>query len=794
MLSIGKLSAGADSAAYYLEVIANGRDDYYLAGHEAPGRWMGSAATHLGLAGVVEPEDLKAVLAGTDPRSGERLARWRSVAGFDLTLSAPKSVSLLWALGSAEVATAVLEAHDAAVAAAVDYLEDEACSVRRGRGGTDQLGAAGFVSAAFRHRTSRANDPNLHTHLVTANMTLGADGRWSSLDGGDLYRHGRTAGFVYQSVLRHAVAERLGVAFEPAALGVGEVVGVPERARRAFSRRRAAVEASMQEHGTHSARGAQVAALASRPTKNLTLGEADLRRDWRARALDIGFTLVGVPQQRVGEWLSDDAILGRGLTQHDATFDRRSVIRAVAETATQGLPYVEIRSRADIFLAGPEAIEVAPGRWTTPEMLALEADALARAIGGGRSQPVGEGLVDDAIRARPTIGGEQADAVRRITTTDAPVVVLVGRAGTGKTFALDAARAAWHSSGLRPIGVALAARAAQELQSGSGIQSMTIAALLTDLGRGERRITARDVVVVDEAGMVGTRDLHRLITATTEARAKLVLVGDPKQLAEIEAGGLFALLGHRLGAAELTENRRMRDPDQRATAQALRDRRVDDALLRLRRSSALSVGDNADRLRRSMAGDWFRERRDGRDVVMLALHRSDVRDLNDRARALLVAADALGPKVYADEAIELRVGDEILALRNDRSIGVLNGTRGTVLGAVRSGVQVEVDGGRVLGLPVAYLEQGHVTHAYATTVHKSQGMTCDVSLVLGDDTLYAEAGYTSLTRGRLRNHVYAIDAPDPNDRTLPLRRALARSAAKQTAIEMGGAAHEPPQR
>jgi conjugative relaxase-like TrwC/TraI family protein len=519
VLSIGKLSAGADSAAYYLEVIANGRDDYYLAGHEAPGRWMGSAAAHLGLVGVVEPEDLKAVLAGTDPRSGERLARWRSVAGFDLTLSAPKSVSLLWALGSAEVATAVVEAHDAAVAAAVDYLEDEACSVRRGRGGADQLGGAGFVSAAFRHRTSRANDPNLHTHLVTANMTLGADGRWSSLDGGDLYRHGRTAGFVYQSVLRHEVAERLGVAFGPTGPGVGEVVGVSERARRAFSRRRVAVEATMGEHGSHSARGAQVAVLASRPTKNHTVGEEGLRRDWRTRALDIGFTLDDVPQRRVGEWPSDDTLLGRELTRHDATFDRRTVIRAVAEAATQGLPYVEIRSRADAFLAGPEAVEVAPGRWTTPEMLALEADALNRATAGGRSQPVSEVLVDDALRARPTISDEQADAVRRITTSDASVVVLVGRAGTGKTFALDAARAAWHSAELRPIGVALAARAAQELQSGSGIQSVTIAGLLTDLGRGERRITDRDVVVVDEAGMVGTRDLHRLITVTTEAEA-----------------------------------------------------------------------------------------------------------------------------------------------------------------------------------------------------------------------------------------------------------------------------------
>lgn len=792
MLSIGKLSAGADSAAYYLEVIANGRDDYYLAADEVPGRWTGSAAARLGLAGVVEREDLEAVLAGTDPRTGERIARWRSVAGFDLTLSAPKSVSLLWGLGDPEVAGSVVAAHEAAASAALAYLEDEACSVRRGHGGFDQVGGAGFVAAAFRHRTSRANDPNLHTHLVTANMTLGTDGRWSSLDGSDLYRHGRTAGFVYQAVLRHEVAERLSVGFEPAGPGVGEVLGVPEQVRRAFSRRRQAVEASMHAHGSHSAHGAQVAVLDTRQAKSRTVGEEEQRRDWRARADEAGFVLYEVPRRRTQERAVSGAALGRLLTEHDATFDHRAVIRVVAESAAQGFPYGEIRRRAEALLVSPNVMEVAPGRWTTPEMLALEADALSRACGGGPTRAVPGALAAAAVDARPTISSEQREAVMRITTSDEPVAVLVGRAGTGKTFALDAARAAWQSAGLRPVGAALAARAAKELQSGSGIPSSTVSALLADVDRGERTLTARDVVVVDEAGMVGTRDLHRLICATTDAGAKLVLVGDPKQIAEIEAGGLFGLLGQRLGAVELTENRRMRDPDQRAVADAIRHRRIDEVLRRLDQAAALTVDDNADRLRRSMARDWFHERRNGRDAVMLALHRSDVGDLNDRARALRAAAGELGPSVYRDDDIELRVGDEVLALRNDRSIGVLNGTRGTIRDAGARGVEIETDDGTCLDIPPTYMAQRQLTLAYATTVHKAQGMTCDVSLVLGDDSLYAEAGYTSLTRGRLRNHVYAVAAPDPDEAGLPLRRALARSAAKQTAHEMGGDAHEPP--
>lgn len=226
----------------------------------------------LDLIGAVAAEDLRSILEGLDPRSGEKIVGWRTVAGFDLTLSAPKSVSLLWALGGEEVAAQVMAAHDVAVEAAVAYFEDEACVVRRGRGGVNHLDGAGFVAAAFRHRTSRESDPNLHTHLVTGNLTLGEDGKWSALHSADLYRHGRTAGFVYQSVLRHEVAGRLAVSFQPTKPGIGEVVGIPEKARRAFSRRRAAIERSMADHGIHSARGAQVATLDSRPAKPLRPG------------------------------------------------------------------------------------------------------------------------------------------------------------------------------------------------------------------------------------------------------------------------------------------------------------------------------------------------------------------------------------------------------------------------------------------------------------------------------------------------------------------------------------------
>jgi ATP-dependent exoDNAse (exonuclease V) alpha subunit len=302
----------------------------------------------------------------------------------------------------------------------------------------------------------------------------------------------------------------------------------------------------------------------------------------------------------------------------------------------------------------------------------------------------------------------------------------------------------------------------------------------------ERRVlTDRDVLVIDEAGMVGTRDLHRLVTATTEAGAKLVLVGDHKQLAEIEAGGLFAALARRLGAAELTENRRLQVPAQAVTARALREGDVDQALLRLRRTGSLTIEDNADRLRAKLAEDWFLEHSDGKHTVMLALRRDDVADLNYRARRLLHRNGQLGDRAIATADTDFCIGDRVLALRNDRRIGVTNGTQGTIAGMEDGNLLVDTHDGRRLEVPAGYAAGGDLAHGYAMTVHKAQGMSCDVSLVLGDDTLYAEAGYTSITRGRLRNHLYVVASQESDD-VADIRRALDRSAAKQTAIEQLG--------
>jgi conjugative relaxase-like TrwC/TraI family protein len=225
---------GADSAGYYVGMVLD-VEDYYLQPSEEPGRWHGPAAADLGLTGRVERADLEALLDGRDPRTGTRIGTWTKRPAYDLTLSAPKSVSLMWGLGDRGVASTVELAHDRAVEAAFAYLDEYACVVRRGHGGTIRFDGDGLIAAVFRHRTSRALDPDLHSHVLVANMTRGADGEWSCPFGTLLFKHARAAGCIYQSVLRRELSERLGVRFGEVTKGSADIVGIDRPARRALS-------------------------------------------------------------------------------------------------------------------------------------------------------------------------------------------------------------------------------------------------------------------------------------------------------------------------------------------------------------------------------------------------------------------------------------------------------------------------------------------------------------------------------------------------------------------------------
>lgn len=268
MLSLAKLKPGQQQ--YYLDTVARGAEEYYTGAKEAPGQWMGRGAAVLGLDGIVDEEALHRVLSHRGPSDGTRLTRAQGapkVPGYDGVFNDAKSVSLLFALGPPEVSNEVRNAQDAAVGAAFAFLQGVAARARRGKGGADQVAADGLVGAAFRHRTSRA--AHLHTHVLIANLVRSPDdGRWSALDGRPLYGWARPTGFLHEAQLRAELTRRLGVEWGPVRKGIAEIAGIPAATLRGFSRRRAQIEAKLDEWGHSGAAAAQEATRQTRKPKD----------------------------------------------------------------------------------------------------------------------------------------------------------------------------------------------------------------------------------------------------------------------------------------------------------------------------------------------------------------------------------------------------------------------------------------------------------------------------------------------------------------------------------------------
>lgn len=843
MLSIGKLGRGQEN--YYLATVAQGIEDYYTGSGEAPGEWTGAGAARLGLAGEVADEDLRQILGGVDPRTATRLGghtRTDRVPGWDLTFSAPKSASVLYALGDSEVPSQVVEAHRAAVAAGIEYLERHATVTRRRVDGEiETIRGEGLVVAAFRHRTSRAGDPQLHTHCLVGNVVERVGGGWGALHSRLIYQHARTAGFVYQAVLRGELTSRLGVEWGEIVNGYADIEGVDRRLIDGFSKRRDEIEAAMEARGEDSAQAAQAATLDTRQAKDYDVDPETLHERWRTEAADLGAEIADItgalarrgPQIRASDLddAADRMLASRGLTAEHASFDRRDVMRSWCVGLPAGarvnvetldelvdgvieddrvLPVIDgtnrladqqVLRRPDGSLATAVAVE---RRWSTMEMLAIEARLLERAE---RGRGLGLAVVDDEIVsaacASSLLSAEQEHMVRRLTTSGNGVDIVVGRAGTGKTYALAAAARAWRDGGFRPVGVAIAARAAAELEASAGLLSTTIEQFLIDGDQSGATLNRQTVVVVDEAGMVDTRRLARLLAHVDAAGAKAVLVGDHHQLPSVEAGGAFASLVRRHDVIELTENRRQVEAWERAALDQLRVGRggrhgMATIVERYQNEGRLHLGETPLEVRAAMVTDWFESRSRGEHPIMLALRRRDVDELNARARALLVDAGDIDAEGVTIAGRPFAAGDQVVCLHNDRRIGVHNAMFGTIEAIDDDGFVVKVNGAEHRrSIPTSYVADGHLSHAYATTIHKAQGATYDRALLLGDDQLYRQAGYTGLSRGRRRNDIYLV-ADDGRDRDIELEehghpehdaptdrfvRALVRDGAKTSAIE-----------
>jgi conjugative relaxase-like TrwC/TraI family protein len=832
LLSVAKLTVGQE--AYYEQQVAGGLDDYYAGRGESPGIWAGRGAELLGIAGVVEDGDLGTLLRGVDPASQSRLrtpvrertitvrvleqetGEWREeakrlapVSGFDLVFSCPKSVSVVHGLTDDErVRHEISEAHEASWQAALGYLEREACVVRRGRGGAVREHGEGFVAAAFRHRTSRAQDPHLHTHVIVANLAR-SEGEWRALDGEAILRTYRlAAGYLYEANLRYELSCRLGVGWTEPVKGMAELEVVPEEAVRAFSTRRRSLLEHMQARGTEGFAASRVAALATREAKE-QVDLPRLRAEWQSRAAEHGLgrrelrALAGQPQLARAIDLADVAeqSLGRdGLTAKQTTFTMPELVRAVAGGIRHGATADDVVEAAEKLatLPGVELVESeqAPGRparFTTCELLEVERDALelalvGRDVGAPRAAPGGV-----PIQERAGLTYEQRVLVREACMSGDRVVCAVGVAGSGKTSALRVLGAAYRQAGIPVLGATPSGRAADELAAATGIRSTTMHRLLLDAQR-QGGLPRGCVLVVDEAGMAETRVLTPLLRLIDDAGGKAILVGDPGQLPAVGAGGLFPALCDRLGAIDLSENLRQQEPAEREALAHLRSGDPEPYLAHAASSGRLNLEDDATSAKSRLLDDWWQAaERDPGGPVMLAYRRDDVRELNDAARELMLGASRLGPEALQLGRREFRVGDRALCRRNDARSEVRNGTRGSVvsLDAATETLTLRTDDGALKSINARYAAE-HLDHAYALTGHAAQGATVDRAFVLlRDEGALREWGYVACSRAQTETRLYvtgeALEREQhgnlltPRDPTARLASALEQSGAEQLA-------------
>jgi Ti-type conjugative transfer relaxase TraA len=799
MLSIKSIGAAESDVAEYYEQLA--QDDYYQIGLEPAGRWYGDLTGELELYGEVKSGQLGAMFKGCHPLTAEELTSNsgpQHKAGWDLTFSAPKSVSVVWAVADAQEREQIATAHDAAVIAAMNYLQKKAFSSRdRHRG--DRVDR--ILAATFQHGSSRELDPQLHSHVLVANLAARGDGTFCAIDFDSRYK--MAAGAVYRAELASRLfqagyrVERDGKSFR--------LNGVGRSICDQFSKRRNQILERLQVSGHAGAKAAGVAALATRQTK-VAVARSGLHDAWSQEAEALGLTdaelkrIKHQAQSIPAAGVDIDSILST-LTASSSTF---TVMQLEAEIATEAqgqfsalqlekliedtvkerladsskLGLVELRDHG-------ERQRRSTTRYTTREILDLErgalTDAASRQNEARHSVRCAQTLADF-----PSLSEEQLTALMHITEKAGAVKVVQGLAGTGKSYLLKAAKESWERAGYTVLGAALSGKAADSLEQGSGIASQTLHSLLTELDTEQRTLKSTDIVVLDEAAMIGSRQMARLLTYVHAAGAKTVLVGDSMQLQPIDAGGIFRALSEKLGHAKLKHIRRQEMQADRQMVHDVIAGQTGAVLTSLKDRGMLQVHPGADVCEQMVEmWDQLRDAQNPAETVMLAGTRVDVRKLNQLARERLKAQSRLRSEItVSTEAGERQfaVGDRVVFTRNSRWVGVKNGQTGSLVDwqvDARGDIQltVQVDSSRKVNFAIG--KYNHLDHGYALSVHKAQGQTLDNALVMLSESMTdREWAYVATSRHRKHLRVF-IDEEHMDS----LESMLGRSRQKDISLD-----------
>jgi len=762
-------------AAYY--------EAYAQRGGPKP-RWLGSAvATELGIHREVRVGeavdgdeinrggDLTKLLEGKHPDTGESL--WprkppeNHAKGFDLTFSPPKSVSVLALLGGdAELSDALWQAHREAVDATFAWMEQELFVARRGHAGRDGLVHGRVVAIGYDHATSREDDPQMHTHVVLPNVHWGEDGRVGALDGNAFWMGRRSRerivkalGAVYEAELRKRITEQTGLSWTKP-LGKDrhrELAGIPKDIIKAFSRRRSQIEASLADSGVEATHGARLTgALGTRQAKSEKTA-SELAPEWQKRLGELGISgsdLIREARAAAKKQESQDA-----LPLHEQAFrvlhgpggrpswTRRDLMGALGAVLGEGATIAELEALANKILSDPELATCVyrpadstmgkEPRYSSAQLFRDERE-IARLTREVTREGVSRRKVDHILK-HSGLDDEQAEAVKHLTAGGSLVRLFVAPPGSGKTFALSQAAKIWRADGREVRALTNSWRASNELVDAGAMSQGEAAAYAYALQspQGLRWfIPQNGVVIIDEASMMPTADLAAICALADQRNATVVMVGDPRQLGSVEAGGLFALLAEQLPHAELTRNRRQVEGWMRTTIDDLRKGRSELAREKLAGEGRFRVFDAPQDAVAALLDDWLAERMNGSQVAIFTVTHDARKALNRLAQEQLHKAGVLqGRAVHLTASTkreeiderEVFAGDEIVFRKrtflrvDNQRIQVANGTTGRVVEAWRDYLLVEINGKRAK--VTGDWARDWIDLGYAMTTHAAQGAT-----------------------------------------------------------------------
>lgn len=809
-MSLHRLGAGAEAGTYYTgdnrrEARPSQRDEYYAC--DNAGTWWSTGESIVRHGAAIDLASFRDLCAGLDPASGKALVRGAGPghwAGIDLTFTPGKSVSVLWASGTAGQRTIIEAAHRKAVDEALQFMVEEGLVVvRSGAGGIHRHRPTDLIVGRFDHFTTREGDPNIHSHCVLANVagapTDARSVRYSfshlTIDPEAVFAWQRALGAAFRASLARELADALKVRFREAGQGQWEIAGISDAVLAAFSKRSAQIE-EFAGPGASSAQK-EIAALATRKGKDLVpTGEA-LESRWHAELVALaadpwrdataGLREPARPVARDPHDLDPPEIAGSGavaraaaeLLRHESVIERKALLQRALELAgldglgpeavMAELAYLQQDGR--LIMLGDDRPSL---RWTTPSIAAAEAAMLRAAERPDERDWINGEALSQALRQAPHLAEEQREALQEITRRDGVAIIEAG-AGTGKTTLARALVAAAQRSGLSVIGLAPSWVAADELGASTGIPAQAIARWRQDRVQDAGRVLdERSLIIVDEAGMVGTRDMEAILTAAREAGSKVVLLGDRRQLASVTgASALRAVADVVERVATLREVRRQQVDWQQAATVMMAQGDSESGLRAYADQGRVAFVSGAAAAQAQVIAQWSELRAlHGDDVLMITRRNADAAELNRLAREALRREGRIGIDLVEVRAVDrsdrpvqlpLAVGDRLRFGETLPQHAIRNGHRATV-----EAVTARADGdvmlvlahqdGRRLELAWSSLSRAprfgrkatppRIVHASAGTAHAAQGQTAAASVVYLARSTDAREIYVALSRHR----------------------------------------------